>query len=78
MININIIIHNLISFVHRNQGNSLLLPAYGRVGQRQHSFAAHQLRWHEKLRRRKSEGGTSEPTSCPQNSQCLDWSRKSE
>ena len=34
MTNTNIIIHNLISFVHKNhQGSSLLLPALGWVGQ---------------------------------------------
>ena len=38
MTNIIFIIHNLISFVHKNQGSSLLLPAYGRVGQGQHFF----------------------------------------
>ena len=33
MTNTNIIIHNLISFVHKNhQGSSLLLPALGWVG----------------------------------------------
>ena len=61
MTNIIFIIHNLISFVHKNQGSSLLLPAYGRAGQGQHPLAARQLRWHEKLRRRKSEGGAGIP-----------------
>ena len=61
MTNIIFIIHNLISFVHKNQWSSLLLPAYGRAGQGQHPLAARQLRWHEKLRRRKSEGGAGIP-----------------
>jgi len=34
------------------------LPAYGRVGQEQRSFAACQLRWHEKLRRRNPSSRT--------------------
>ncbi|TSD04970.1 MAG: hypothetical protein Athens071412_512 [Parcubacteria group bacterium Athens0714_12] len=42
-------------------GSSLPLPAYGRVGQGQHLLAARQLRWHEELRRRKSEGGAGIP-----------------
>ena len=37
------------------------MPAYGRVGQGQHLLAARQLRWHEELRRRKSEGGAGIP-----------------
>jgi len=61
MTNTNIIIHNLICLVNKNKGSSLLLPAYGWEGQGQHSFAVRQLRWHEKLRRRKSEGGARIP-----------------
>ena len=34
------------------------LPAYERVGQEQRSFAARQLRWHEKLRRRNPSSRT--------------------
>ena len=66
MTNTNIIIHNLICLVNKNKGSSLLLPAYGREGQGQHSFAARQLRWHEKLRWRKSEGGVGSGSSLRQ------------
>ncbi|MFH1030145.1 MAG: hypothetical protein V1770_02705, partial [bacterium] len=34
MTNTNIIIHNLISFVHKNKGGSLLSSAHGRAGAR--------------------------------------------
>ena len=34
MTNINFIIHNLIPFVHKSQGSSLLSPAHGRAGAR--------------------------------------------
>jgi hypothetical protein len=38
MTNTNIIIHNLISFVHKNQiGSSLLSPAHGRAGASPHT-----------------------------------------
>ena len=39
MTNINFIIHNLIPFVHKSQGSSLLSPAHGRAGARAASLS---------------------------------------
>ena len=59
MINTNIIIHNLICLVNKNEGSSLSLPAHGWVGARATSFLAA----HFALRNAASnsaEGGASE------------------
>jgi len=65
MINTNIIIHNLICLVNKNEGSSLSLPAHGWVGARAtSSLAAHfALRNTASNSAEKKAGQASKPTA---------------